>query len=94
MPEFKNKHFCPVNSFNTYLELLYPDVDFLWQAPKYFNYYDSTEVHFGPGRVGHNLLDDYVNRICKLNKIDKNYTNHSLQCTGVITLKRAYYIDK
>ncbi len=94
IPELNNKCFCPVNLFQAYLALLHPDVNFLWQAPWFFNYYDSKEPHFGPTRVGHNLPDNFVKRITGLNKLEAKYTNHSLCCTGVTTLKQARYSDK
>ena len=92
MPQMQSRRYCPVNSFHTYLSLLSDDEDALWQTPRFFNYYDNDENHYGPGRVGHNTLDNFVKKLCKME--DKNYTNHSLRSTGVTMLKRANYSDK
>ena len=93
MPQLNNRKFCPVNTFEAYLSLLSNEVDYLWQTLKFSNYYDDKEEHYGPGHIGHNLLDDFMKRMSKLVKVGP-YTNHSLRCTGITTLKRCKYTDK
>ena len=97
MPEIPYCKMCPVQSFLTYLYSLSPEVDHLWQTPKFTDFPANPRIrtYYGPTPVGHNTLDSFVTKIARKCGLQENgYTNHSLRVTAITSLTRNKFSNK
>ena len=87
MPQLKSQHWCLV-AFSLWVVLECPGLQGgapMANPSKYILFCDEYEPNYGPGRMGHNPLDDFVKKLSKLCKIEPHYTNYSLRVTGGTT---------
>ena len=88
MPQIPGDNYCPVRSFEKYVNVLSPKSMNLWQTPKFtaFPVNDSTIWYYGV--IGHNKLDGFISEITKQVDLSKHYTNQCLRSTAVTIFGR------
>ena len=80
--------FCPVASFEKYLQHLNPQNEFLFQRPKKNTTADS-DVWYDNMVVGERYLGDMMKNISKQAGLSQQYTNHSIRATAVTILDKS-----
>jgi len=71
--------YCPVASFEKYMEHLNPDNEYLFQRPKKTAKPDS--VWYDNMVVGERTLGDKMKNLSKEANLSRIYTNHSIRAT-------------
>ena len=68
MPAMDSSKYCPVASFEKYMEHLSSKSNHLWQTSKFNEYSQVTEKNpfWYYGHLGHNKLDSFVSDICRI----------------------------
>ena len=79
---------CPVASFEKYLQHLNPKNEFLFQRPKKEVSSDAV-VWYDNMVVGERSLGDMMKRISKDANLSRIYTNHSIRATAVTILDKS-----
>ena len=80
--------FCPVASFEKYLQHLNPQNEFLFQPPKKKLTPDS-DVWYDNMVVGESSLGEMMKQISKQARLSKDYTNHSIRATAVTIIDKS-----
>jgi hypothetical protein len=80
--------FCPVASFEKYLQHLNPQNEFLFQRPKKNTTADS-DVWYDNMVVGERYLGDMMKNLSKQAGLSQQYTNHSIRATAVTILDKS-----
>lgn len=80
--------FCPVASFQKYIQHLNPENEFLFQRPKKKATLDSN-VWYDNMVVGERYLGDMMKQISKKAELSRMYTNHSIRATAVTILDKS-----
>ena len=90
MPEIPGSKYCPVRSFEIYLQHLNPDCKWLWQKPRTNEELEKrpSEIWYCNMKIGPNPLAAFMSRISRDAKLSKNYTNHCIRVTGCTFLTR------
>ena len=79
--------FCPVASFEKYLQHLNPVNDFLFQRPKKTT--PDSDVWYDNMVIGERYLADMMKKISKEADLSKIYSNHSIRATAVTILDKS-----
>jgi len=79
---------CPVASFEKYLQHLNPNNEFLFQRPNK-EVSSNTVVWYDNMVVGERSLGDMMKRISKEANLSRIYTNHSIRATAVTILDKS-----
>ena len=79
---------CPVASFEKYLQHLNPKSEFLFQRPKK-KVSSGPVVWYDNMVVGECSLGDMMKRISKEANLSRIYTNHSIRATAVTILNKS-----
>ncbi|XP_028415787.1 uncharacterized protein LOC114539361 [Dendronephthya gigantea] len=82
--------YCPVHSFEKYLNHLNPVNEFLFQRPKY-NCPVERVIWYDNMVVGQNTLGKKMKALSKQAKLSVEYTNHSIRATTITILDRNGY---
>ena len=77
---------CPVQVFKLYMSKLSKLVDYLWQKPKTGRIFYNDAEWYDARIVGHDALERLMKFLSNAAKLDKTYTNHSIQATVIQTL--------
>lgn len=80
--------FCPVASFEKYLQHLIPENELLSQRPKEEVTADS-DVWYDNMVVGERTLGQMMKQMSKQAKLSVNYTNHSIRATAATILDKS-----
>ena len=91
MPQMENPRYCPVKSYEKYISMLSNEVPYLWQTARFITFHPEKGHQYGPGKIGHNKLGEFVKKIREKCEISADYTNHSLRATGITILKRELF---
>ena len=96
MPELPGSKYYPVQSYMTYIISLDRSKNYLWQRANRKKFpADGKGTWYGPIRMGHNPIDNFVSTLAKnCGMEDRKYTNHSLRVTAITTLTRDSFTDK
>ena len=79
---------CPVVSFEKYLQHLNPENEFLFQRPKK-EVSSNAEDWYDNMVVGERSLGDMMKRISKEANLSRIYTNHSIRAKAVTILDKS-----
>ena len=79
--------FCPVASFEKYLQHLNPVNEFLFQRPKKTT--PDSDVWYDNMVIGERYLGDMMKKISKEADLSKIYSNHSIRATAVTILDKS-----
>ena len=79
--------FCPVTSFEKYLQHLNPVNEFLFQRPKKTT--PDSDVWYDNMVIGERYLADMMKKISKEADLSKIYSNHSIRATAVTILDKS-----
>ncbi|VDI46251.1 Hypothetical predicted protein [Mytilus galloprovincialis] len=92
MPGNSGSEYCPVSSFEKYVNKLNPECDKLWQRPKdQFLEEDPSWYYNIP--VGEKTLGNFMSYLSKKCNLSEIYTNHSITATGPTVLAKNSYCN-
>ena len=94
MPEVPGSKYCPVKSFESYVNHLSPMMDNLWQYPKTIEEAHGSNVWYKNKKIGPNPLAAFMSRMSHDADLSKLYTNHSIWVTGTTFFLRNKFSPK
>lgn len=90
MPEFPGSTYCPVKSFETYVENLNPLCDSLRQRPKE-SFTEDEAVWYCNSCLGEKILAKFMSKLSEKAGLSQIYTNHSVRATGATILTKSMF---
>ncbi|VDI78561.1 Hypothetical predicted protein [Mytilus galloprovincialis] len=92
MPENSGSEYCPVSSFEKYVNKLNPECDKLWQRPK-DQFWEEDPSWYYNIPVGEKTLGNFMSYLSKKCNLSEIYTNHSIRATGATVLAKNSYCN-
>ncbi|CAG2236087.1 KCTD1_15 [Mytilus edulis] len=92
MPENSGSEYCPVSSFEKYVNKLNPECDKLWQRPK-DQFWEEDPSWYYNIPVGEKTLGNFMSYLSKKCNLSEIYTNHSIRATGATVLAKSSYCN-
>ena len=85
--------FCPVHSFEMYIEHLNPDCKFMWQKPKEKKDIKNN-IWYCNAKLGENILGKFMTNMSRDAQLSKKYSNHCICVTGCTFLTTNNFTSK